>query len=265
MQRPLTGRAQVQTGQPHERINLMSEHAEDERLTVARRRDRAGPVIGPSAGANEWSVPDPANELASAASGRGRRREVSLDVQGDGTHRLAHHLGFRSVAAPDPAQLLLPASGHKPASRYQRQAFPTGKFQRSRSAEHYMWRPVHHRPRRTHRIANTTYTGHGSSAARCPISHRRVMFHTATSRQDSTPAGIELLIVLKNHDGSNHRIQRRPTVAQHRHACHQALAQPVAGRSNSLRVEFLRHDVTSTAMHRQDRRDGRPHRGDTRV
>jgi hypothetical protein len=46
MQRPLAGRAQIQTDQPHERINLMSEDAEDERLTVASRRDRAGPVIG---------------------------------------------------------------------------------------------------------------------------------------------------------------------------------------------------------------------------
>ncbi len=87
------------------------------------------------------------------------------------------------------------------------------------------------------------------------------MFHAAASREDSTPAGIELLVVFENHYGSNHRVKRRPTVAQHRHACHQALAQPVAGRSHPLRVEFLRHEVTSAAMHRQDRRDSRPHGG----
>ncbi len=91
------------------------------------------------------------------------------------------------------------------------------------------------------------------------------MFHAAASREDSTPAGIELLVVFENHYGSNHRVKRRPTVTQHRHACHQALAQPLAGRNHPLRVEFLRHDVTSAAMHRQDRRDSWPHGAGVRV
>ena len=87
------------------------------------------------------------------------------------------------------------------------------------------------------------------------------MLHTTSRRKDGTPASIELFVVFEDHHGSNHRVTRRTTVAQHCLARCQALTEPTLSRSNPPRTEFLRHDATGTAVHSQDGGSGSPDSG----
>ena len=87
------------------------------------------------------------------------------------------------------------------------------------------------------------------------------MLHATSRREDGTPASIELFVVFEDHHGSNHRVKRRTTVAQHCLARRQALTEPALSRSCPPRAEFLRHDATGTAVHSQDGGGGSPDSG----
>ena len=231
----------------------MGEGTEHERLAIPRRGHRAGTVIRPGAGPYQGGVPDPPGELAGDTSGRCGRCEVPAEIHGDSPHRPTAPLMLGVPAAPEPGELLLPVRSHKPAKRHEWQALPVGELLRSGSAEQYVLGALQHRSRGTHRIPDPAHAGHRSGPASGPVRHGCVVFHTSGSRERGTPARVELLVILQDHHCGDDRVQRRPAIAQHRHASSQAVCEPASDRGEALRTPLPRVDAACAPMYGENR------------
>ena len=69
----------------------------DENLAEAGGTDRRRPIVGIGAAADQRRVPDPAPALGGQAAGRGRRRDMTIGVDGDGSDRAIFDIGIECV------------------------------------------------------------------------------------------------------------------------------------------------------------------------
>ena len=220
----------------------------DEKLTMPGRRNCAGGVIRPGAGADHRRIPHPARRLAGHAPGGGRGGDVACLVPRHRAHRAVPGriiAGIGAIARPAGQFILqrLPAAiGEEVIRLCPNQAPATQKLQRAFAHQQHALRMLHHRARRQHRIARAENAGHRPGAAILPAHHRRIHLLPPGGGVNRATPSIEMRIIFQRHHRGGHRIQRRAAIRQHGMAGAQRGRQPgtiagFAGRGHGRGVD----------------------------